>query len=240
MTPSLIRRPLLAGRDGLVASDGGAAPSRRSQPEARSRRLSWLVPRARQPSPGEERALRHPVPSSHLAHHGPRPQCLFNDPRLLVLAPPPSPLDPENLPIHLCVTLTLALRSHPSRQLSSQARRPPPNGYQFPPARPQARSPALSPRGPAGSPGSSIATTVTGTRTPRRDHRRGVDGALSRIDDRSARCRRAARGAAAWRVWRQFSHVHTDLWTYFEQTTERLIREDTTDAEVAPEPIGLR
>ena len=37
-------------------------------------------------------------------------------------------------------------------------------------------------------------------------------------------------------VWRQFSDVHTDLWTYFEQTTERLIREaihtDTTDAEV--------
>ena len=35
-------------------------------------------------------------------------------------------------------------------------------------------------------------------------------------------------------VWRQFSDVHTDLWTYFEQTTERLIREaihtDTTDA----------
>jgi hypothetical protein len=45
-------------------------------------------------------------------------------------------------------------------------------------------------------------------------------------------------------VWRQFSDVHTDLWTYFEQTTERLIREaihtDKTDAEVAPEPIGLR
>jgi hypothetical protein len=53
------------------------------------------------------------VPSSDLAHHGPRHQCLFNDPRLLVLAPPPSALDPENLPIHLCVTLRLALRSHP-------------------------------------------------------------------------------------------------------------------------------
>jgi hypothetical protein len=38
--------------------------------------------------------------------------------------------------------------------------------------------------------------------------------------------------------------VHTDLWTHFERTTERLIREaihtDTTDAELAPEPIGLR
>jgi hypothetical protein len=45
-------------------------------------------------------------------------------------------------------------------------------------------------------------------------------------------------------VWRQFSDVHTDLWTHFERTTERLIREaihtDTTDAELAPESIGLR
>jgi hypothetical protein len=45
-------------------------------------------------------------------------------------------------------------------------------------------------------------------------------------------------------VWRQFSDVHTDLWVYFEQTTERLIREaihaDTADAEAAPEPIGVR
>ena len=45
-------------------------------------------------------------------------------------------------------------------------------------------------------------------------------------------------------VWRQFSDVHTDLWTHFEKTTERLIREaihtDTADAEFAPEPIGLR
>jgi hypothetical protein len=45
-------------------------------------------------------------------------------------------------------------------------------------------------------------------------------------------------------VWRQFSDVYTDLWTHFEGTTERLIRDaihtDTTDAELAPEPIGLR
>ena len=45
-------------------------------------------------------------------------------------------------------------------------------------------------------------------------------------------------------VWRQFSDVHTDLWTHFEKTTARLIREaihtDTDDAELAPEPIGLR
>ena len=44
-------------------------------------------------------------------------------------------------------------------------------------------------------------------------------------------------------VWRQFSDVHTDLWLYFEQTTERLIREtisaDTPDAETVKEPIGL-
>jgi hypothetical protein len=41
-------------------------------------------------------------------------------------------------------------------------------------------------------------------------------------------------------VWRQFSDVHTDLWIYFEQTTERLIKEaihaDTRDAETAVEP----
>lgn len=44
-------------------------------------------------------------------------------------------------------------------------------------------------------------------------------------------------------VWRQFSDVHSDLWLYFEQTTERLIREtisaDTADAETVREPIGL-
>lgn len=44
-------------------------------------------------------------------------------------------------------------------------------------------------------------------------------------------------------VWRQFSDVHTDLWLYFEQTTERLIREtisaDTADAETVKVPIGL-
>lgn len=45
-------------------------------------------------------------------------------------------------------------------------------------------------------------------------------------------------------VWRQFSDVHTDLWLYFEQTTERLIREaihaDTADADTAAEPAALR
>ena len=45
-------------------------------------------------------------------------------------------------------------------------------------------------------------------------------------------------------VWRQFSDLHTDLWLYFEQTTERLIREaihaDTADAETAVEPSSLR
>jgi len=45
-------------------------------------------------------------------------------------------------------------------------------------------------------------------------------------------------------VWRQFSELHTDLWLYFEQTTERLIREaihaDTADAETAVELASLR
>ena len=76
--------------------------------------------RARQPSPCEEQALRHPVPSSDLAHHGSGHQCLFDNPRLLVLAPAPSALDTENLPIHLCRTLRLALRSQPPRRPSLQ------------------------------------------------------------------------------------------------------------------------
>ena len=45
-------------------------------------------------------------------------------------------------------------------------------------------------------------------------------------------------------VWRQFSELHTDLWLYFEQTTERLIQQaihaDTADAETTVEPAGLR
>jgi len=45
-------------------------------------------------------------------------------------------------------------------------------------------------------------------------------------------------------VWRQFSDLDTDLWLYFEQTTERVIREaihaDTADADTAVEPASLR
>jgi hypothetical protein len=45
-------------------------------------------------------------------------------------------------------------------------------------------------------------------------------------------------------VWRQFSDVHTDLWLYFEETTERVIRDaihaDTADADTAVEPASLR
>ncbi|MGO8740603.1 hypothetical protein [Rhodoblastus sp.] len=44
-------------------------------------------------------------------------------------------------------------------------------------------------------------------------------------------------------VWRQFNDVHADLWAYFEQTTERLIRDtisaDVADAETVKAPIGL-
>ena len=84
---------------------------------------------ARQPTPREKQALSYGVPPGDLAHHGPWRQRLFDDPRLLVPVPAPSALDPENLPIHLCATLRLALRSHPSRPRSPRARRPPPDGY---------------------------------------------------------------------------------------------------------------
>ena len=44
-------------------------------------------------------------------------------------------------------------------------------------------------------------------------------------------------------VWLEFSELHADLSRYFEQTTERLIREtvhaDVGDAETAPEPLAL-
>ncbi|HXZ16512.1 MAG TPA: hypothetical protein VEH77_11165 [Roseiarcus sp.] len=44
-------------------------------------------------------------------------------------------------------------------------------------------------------------------------------------------------------VWRQFNELHADLWRYFESTTERLIHEaihaDTTDAEMAVEPLRI-
>ena len=44
-------------------------------------------------------------------------------------------------------------------------------------------------------------------------------------------------------VWRQFSELHTDLWIYFEQTTEQLIKQavcaDTRDAETTVETSRL-
>jgi hypothetical protein len=75
---------------------------------------------ARLPSPCEYQARRHALPPCDLAHHGSRYQRLFDDPSLLVLAPSPSALDPENLPIHIRMTLKLALRSHPSQRPPSQ------------------------------------------------------------------------------------------------------------------------
>jgi hypothetical protein len=45
-------------------------------------------------------------------------------------------------------------------------------------------------------------------------------------------------------VWKQFSNLHTDLELYFEQVTEKLIREsifaDTSDAEVVPAAMEPR
>ena len=44
-------------------------------------------------------------------------------------------------------------------------------------------------------------------------------------------------------VWLEFSELHADLSKFFEQTTERLIREticdDVRDAETTPEPLAL-
>jgi hypothetical protein len=104
-------------------------PSRRSQPEARSSRLSWPVPpraslrqvknrpcatlraveRPRSPRPPASVSLQRSAPS--------RP--CFN----AVGAQPPESSHPY---LH---DLKASSRSHPSRRLSSQARRPPPDGY---------------------------------------------------------------------------------------------------------------
>jgi hypothetical protein len=87
MTPDLVRRPPVVGRDGLGASDldgGGAALiSTGSKIE---------------PSLPAGFAVRHAVPSSDLAHRSPRHQRLFDDPRLLVLAPAPSASTPRTFP----------------------------------------------------------------------------------------------------------------------------------------------
>ena len=115
-----------------------ARPSRRLQQGRRRRRVDLnrkqdravspdRLRRARLPSPGEEQALRHACRRATRSPRSPR-QRLFDDPRLLVLAPAPAAIDPQNLPIHLCVTLRLALRSHPSRPRRPQTRRPPPDG----------------------------------------------------------------------------------------------------------------
>jgi hypothetical protein len=45
-------------------------------------------------------------------------------------------------------------------------------------------------------------------------------------------------------VWQEFGELHADLEAYFNETTERLIREtihaDISDADTAPDPPGLR
>jgi hypothetical protein len=45
-------------------------------------------------------------------------------------------------------------------------------------------------------------------------------------------------------IWQQFSVLHVDLLVFFEETTERLIREavhgDTADATIVPEVLAPR
>ena len=72
MTPALVRRPLVAGRDGLAASnpDGAAiAPISTGSKIELSLLAGSAVPASLRHV--KEQALRHPVPSSDLAHHRP-------------------------------------------------------------------------------------------------------------------------------------------------------------------------
>ena len=79
-----------------------------SQPEAKSSRLSRPVQSSRLPSPCEEQALRNAVSPRHLTHHGSRHQRSSTIRAFFIPVPTPSAFDPENLPIHLRVTLKLA------------------------------------------------------------------------------------------------------------------------------------
>jgi hypothetical protein len=53
---------------------------------------------------------------------------------------------------------------------------------------------------------------------------------------------RAPRRAFDEMVWRQFVELHAEMQSYFEKTTETLIRNavhpDTADAETVPEPVS--
>jgi hypothetical protein len=52
----------------------------------RRRLLAAQVALARLPTPGEQQALGHSMPAGDIAHSLPRPECLFNQPNLLVVS----------------------------------------------------------------------------------------------------------------------------------------------------------
>ena len=129
MTPDFVRRLLAAARGCLAASDPhGVAAA----PISTGSKIEPSLPpgsAARACLRHVEGELRNAASPRHLAHHGPRHQRLFDDPSLLVPAPTPSALNCENPPVHLSVTLKLALSSHPFATCALTARRPPPDGY---------------------------------------------------------------------------------------------------------------
>src|SRR5258707_926821 len=64
------------------------------------------------------------IAARNLRHLRPWRQRLLDDPRLVILRPAPSPLQPaQNLDPHRLMTLKLDLRSHASRNTTRQTRR---------------------------------------------------------------------------------------------------------------------
>ncbi len=125
----------------------------------RHRNRTWLRrPRARRQRSGrrwKSRLCATPCRRVAVPPRTPRPpeSASLRDPSLLVLAPTPLALDPENLPVHLSVTLKLAQKASfkvtPFATCALTARRPPPDGY----AAHALRCPPLRPLGQVGGGG---------------------------------------------------------------------------------------
>src|SRR6478736_5949860 len=97
---------------------------RRGGDPHRRKTLFNLCDRPSLPTPGEHHARRYPVATRNLSHLRARRQSLLDNPRLVILRPAPTPLQPaQNLDPHRLMTLKLDLRSHASRITTRHTRR---------------------------------------------------------------------------------------------------------------------
>jgi hypothetical protein len=90
------------------------------------RRKTWFNPSGRPslPTPGEHQARRDTVATRNFSHLPARRPRLLDNPRLIILRPALTPLQPaQNLHPHRLITLKLDLRSHASRIITRHTRR---------------------------------------------------------------------------------------------------------------------